>query len=476
MNQKIIYKEILTHFLHTPTSMQAVVLQELSAFLAQKKNAGAIFLLKGFAGTGKTSIISALVNALAGSELKTVLLAPTGRAAKVIAEYSKKNAYTIHKHIYYPKMERNNIGFKLKNNKSVNTVYLVDEASMISDNYSDEGYSVLSDLIQYVEGGEHCKLILIGDTAQLPPVHMQTSPAMDAHLLESHYGKNVTEFELNQVVRQQHDSGILYNATAIRERLTDYFSSDFLLKTSGFPDIIPLMQGVDIQEAIENSYRQNGIEETIFITYSNKRAVQYNQQIRKVILGKEEELSIGDLLMVVKNNYFWLKPNSQAGFIANGDTVEVLEIHRYEDLYGFRFAEVTVQMVDYPEQPPFTLVLMLDVLTSFSPSLTYEEGGKLYQAVMQDYASEKPFRRYLKVKSSPYFNAIQVKYSYAVTCHKSQGGQWHTVFIEKPYLPNGITPEYLRWLYTAITRAKQRVCLVGFTRNDFVPEDAEMFW
>jgi UvrD-like helicase C-terminal domain len=268
-------------------------------------------------------------------------------------------------------------------------------------------------------------------------------------------------------MRQEENSGILYNATELRELLKEFFFDSFKFKLSGFKDIIRLTDSYDIQDAINQAYSNYSIEDTAFIVRSNKRANQYNQQIRTKILDKESELSTGDYLMVVKNNYFWLKDSDVAGFIANGDIMEVLEIRNIKELYGFKFASVKIRMVDYPDQKPFETVLLLNTITSESASLTYEESNKLYQEVMKDYQGETKFKQFQKVKENDYFNALQVKFSYAITCHKSQGGQWNTVFIEQPYLPDGIDKDYIRWLYTAVTRAKDKLYLIGFKEENF---------
>jgi exodeoxyribonuclease-5 len=273
--------------------------------------------------------------------------------------------------------------------------------------------------------------------------------------------------ELDEVVRQEFDSGILANATVLREALSNTIFDSFKFDLSPYKDIIRLIDGQEVMDAINDSYSDLGHEETTIIVRSNKRANLYNQQIRNRILFNENELSTGDYIMVVKNNYFWVKPTSEAGFIANGDIVEVLEIFNIIDLYGFRFAEVKVRMVDYPKMRPFETVLLLDTITSETPSLTYADSNRLYQAVMKDFEDETSnYRKFLKIKNNKYFNALQVKFSYAITCHKSQGGQWHSVFVEQPYLPNGIDKEYLRWLYTAVTRAKEKLYLIGF-KDDF---------
>lgn len=450
-----------------------MTLQLLANFLISNEN-NIIFLLKGFAGTGKTTIIGDLVTNLWNTSLKAVLMAPTGRAAKVMANYSKTQAYTIHRKIYFPKKERGGgIRFVLAPNKHRNTVFIVDEASMIPDTPADsklfENGSLLDDLIQFVYSGYQCKLILIGDTAQLPPVHLSLSPALDEHQIQSNYNKEVILIELDEVVRQAQDSGILANATNLRDQLQSEFYDRFQFSVESYADIIRLTDGFEIQEAIESSYAANGKEETVFIVRSNKRANLYNESIRNKILFLENEIATGDYLMVVKNNYFWLKPSSDAGFIANGDIVEVLEIFSIKELYGFKFAEVKVKMTDYPNQKPFETVLLLNTIHAETPSLSYEDGNTLYQEVLKDYAQEaSKYKKFLAVKNNKYFNALQVKFSYAITCHKSQGGQWHTVFVEQPYLPNGPDREYLRWLYTAITRAREKLYLIGFKDDFFV--------
>jgi len=471
-----VYRVMIDKFPHEPTYKQSVALKELASFLISKDRKR-IFLLKGFAGTGKTTMIGTLVNSLSSCRLKSVLMAPTGRAAKVMSNYAKTRAYTIHRKIYVPKKDKGGfLKFVLAPNKHQNTVFLVDEASMIPDRSTDqkfgENVSLLDDLIRFVQSGRNCMLVLIGDTAQLPPVKLQLSPALDAEKMFRNYDLEVTAFELDEVVRQEKDSGILMNATQIRQQLQEEDFSSFQFNLANFKDIVRLEDGYEIQDAIEQSYRENGKEETAFIVRSNKRANLYNGNIRNQILFQENELASGDYLMVVKNNYYWLDPNSQAGFIANGDILEILEIFALKELYGFKFAEVKVQLVDYPDQAAFETVLLLDTLQSTTPSLTYEEGNRLYQEVMKDYEDETSnYKKYLKVKQNKYFNSLQVKFSYAITCHKSQGGQWNTVFVEQPYLPEGVNKEYLRWLYTAITRAKQQLCLIGFQSDFFVERE-----
>ena len=471
MNSSEFYSLIKQQFPFTPTTKQGIVLLQLSEFIFDKK-ANALYVLKGFAGTGKTTIVGTIVSNLWKAKKSAVLMAPTGRAAKVISNYSKKEAFTIHKKIYFPKKEKNGgVKFVLQPNKHKNTIFIVDEASMIPDAPSDsklfENGSLLDDLMQYVYSGHQCKLLLIGDTAQLPPVKLDLSPALSEDLLSLNYNKDVIKMELDEVVRQDQDSGILVNATTLREAI-GYSSDTFKFDLEGFEDIVRLIDGYEIMDAINDSYSNLGNEETAIIVRSNKRANLYNQQIRERILFNENELTTGDYLMVVKNNYYWIKPTTEAGFIANGDIIEVLEIFNIQELYGFRFAEVKVRMVDYPRMRPFETVLLLDTISAETPSLPYEESNRLYQEVMKDFENEtSKYRKFLKVKNNQHFNALQVKFSYAITCHKSQGGQWNTVFVEQPYLPNGIDREYLRWLYTAVTRAKEKLYLIGFKDNFF---------
>ncbi len=471
MNSGLFYKILRQKFPFEPTVKQDVFLQKISVFITNT-NKDEIFVLKGYAGTGKTTIISTIVNHLRDADKKYVLLAPTGRAAKVISGYSQKPAFTIHKRIYYPKKKSGGaLSFTMQANKFKNTIFIVDEASMISDVVPDskmyENGSLLDDLMQYVYSGQGCKMILIGDTAQLPPVNSELSPALNPDILSVHYFKEIQQIELDEVVRQETDSGILYNATELREILKSTFIDTFRFKVKGFKDIVRLVDGYDIEDAINQAYSNYSIEDTAFIVRSNKRANQYNKQIRFKILGRESELSAGDFLMVVKNNYFWLNEKSEAGFIANGDIIEVLEIFKIEELYGFKFARVKIRMVDYSSQAPFETVLLLDTIESESASLSYEESNRLYEEVKKDFEGEAGYRKFLKIKNNPHFNALQVKFSYAMTCHKSQGGQWHTVFIEQPYLPEGINRDYIRWLYTAVTRAKDKLYLIGFRDESF---------
>lgn len=465
------YKLLINAFPFTPTLQQDIALQKLADFILNDHDEE-VFILKGYAGTGKTSIIGTLTKSLWKIKKSPVLAAPTGRAAKVMTNYSGYQAFTIHRKIYYPKKSGAKIQFTLQKNKHKNTIFIVDEASMISSfnegNEFSGGSSLLDDLMEYVYSGRNCKLILIGDTAQLPPVNMELSPALNADQISLMYQKEVQQIELTEVVRQQQESGILINATALRECIQDGFFESFKFDQQVGADMMRLVDGEEIMNAINEAYDNLGHEETALVVRSNKRANLYNQQIRSRILFREDEIATGDFLMVVKNNYFWIKPDTDAGFIANGDIIEILEIYNIKELYGFRFAHVKVQMVDYPNMKPFETMMMLDTLNINSASLPFEDSNRLYEEVMKDYADiSSKYKKYLKVKNNAYFNALQVKFSYAMTCHKSQGGQWNTVFVEQPYLREGITKEYLRWLYTACTRATEKLYLIGFTDDFF---------
>lgn len=468
------YKELVKSFPFEATVTQKKLLHLFSDFVFDSDKNG-LFLLKGYAGTGKTTTISTVVNNLWKVGKKHVLLAPTGRAAKVISLYADKKAFTIHKKIYHPKKTTNGgVEFVRQVNKHTHTLFFVDEASMVPDTTNNsklfDNGSLLDDLISYVYSGAHCKLVLIGDTAQLPPVKLALSPALDEDKLSYHYNKTVSLIELDEVMRQHRSSGILSNATLLRERLDSFGGADFKFDVA-YPDIVRLEDSYDIQDAITSAYDADGVEDTAIIVRSNKRANQYNQQIRTKIRDLESEISVGDHVMAVKNNYFWMKDTSEISFIANGDTFEVMELFGIKELYGFRFAEVKIRMIDYPAQPPFETVFLLDTLIAESPSLSYEDANKLYLEVSKDYPHiRSKYKKLLEVKNNKYFNALQVKFSYAMTCHKSQGGQWDTVFIEQPYLPEGQNHEYLRWLYTAVTRAKKKLYLLGF-QNDAFEQD-----
>ena len=466
MKSKKLQEKLLIHFPFKPTKEQNQLLKDLSEYITTL-GSKSIFLLKGYAGTGKTTIVSALVKSLPILGKRSVLIAPTGRAAKVLAKYSKKAASTIHRKIYWIRTNKNgNTYITLKENTHANTVFIVDEASMIPES-SDKGFgnrSLLDDLINYVNDGVDCKLILIGDTAQLPPVHLDISPALDEEFLEQNYNKSITSKELTQVVRQKENSEILKNATALRNKIAKEDFSYPKLKTNS--EVIRLNTGEDLQDALENAYSNEGVNNTTVLCRSNKRANLYNQQIRAKIRWQENEISSGDMLMVVRNNYYWLDDSSKVGFIANGDIVEVVRIKETIERYGFRFAKAIVKMVDYPNEKELDVILLLDTLTSESPAITYEQYQKLYQEIALDYKGEKELNK--KIKEDEFFNALQIKFAYAITCHKSQGGQWENVFVDLGYFTKDMLDKsYLRWLYTAITRASKRLYLINFKENFF---------
>ena len=431
-----------------------------------------VFILCGYAGTGKTTLVAALVKTLEQLQRRTVLLAPTGRAAKVFSAYSGKSAYTVHKWIYRQRSILDSATFTLDFNKSRGTLFIVDEASMIS-NAGTQGFgsgALLDDLVEFVYSGEGCSLLLLGDTAQLPPVGDVLSPALSPDTLRSMF-LNVTSVELTQVMRQARDSGILTNATMLRSLVAEGVSG-LLPKVAfaGFADIRRVM-GDELIETIERCYAEAGMDETIVLCRSNKRANIYNEGIRRRILWREEELVRGDLLMVVKNNYYWCEElgrtdkalREKMDFIANGDVAEVVRVGRIEQMYGFRFAEVTLSFVDY-EDCELDVRVMLDTLISESPSLTREENERLFSAVWEDYSEIKSRRKRMEqLRRNPFYNALQVKYAYAVTCHKAQGGQWSRVFVDQGFLSSeSLTPDYYRWLYTAFTRASDRLYLVNW--------------
>ena len=465
---KKLHNLLLKNFAFEPTSQQHKVIDQLSEYVMDS-SARSLFLLKGYAGTGKTTLVSALVKSLWPIGKKVVLLSPTGRAAKVLSSYSGKKALTIHKKIYWIKTNsKGNTYVTLQKNKYSDTVFIVDEASMIADT-SDKGFggrSLLDDLIEYVYDGINCKLILIGDTAQLPPIHLDVSPALDENVLAVTYDRDVYSTELTQVVRQKSDSLILENATRLRQQIAreNEVTPTFFCDS----DVVRLQSGMDLQDALEDCYSQSGVEDTIVICRSNKRANLYSQQIRAKIRWQEDEISVGDYLMVVRNNYFWLPEGSKAGFLANGDSVEVLRIYEVNELYNHCFARLSVRLVDYPNEENLEVIVLLDTLTSETPAMTYAQYKALYAAVEEDYKDiPHKHQRNKEIKQNPYFNALQVKFAYAITCHKSQGGQWRNVFVEQGYFTSDMMgKEYLRWLYTAMTRATKKLYLVNF-KDDF---------
>ena len=469
MNSTKLIQLLNNKFPFEPTSQQTEVIKQLSEFV-ENFSSNSLFLLRGYAGTGKTTLVSSFINSLWSVGKKVVLLAPTGRAAKVLSVYSKKSAFTIHKKIYWMRTNsQGNTYVTLQENKHTNTIFVVDEASMIPDT-SDKGFGgrvLLDDLIEYVYSGVMCKLILIGDTAQLPPVHLDISPALDENLLGITYRKDVYSAELTQVVRQQSTSMVLENATHLRDKISaNDFDTPHVKCNS---EVVRLDVGMDIQEALEDAYSNSGVEGTVVICRSNKRANLYNQQIRARIRGLEDDISTGDFLMVVRNNYFWLSEGSKAGFIANGDMVEVMRIYEINELYDCRFARISVRLVDYPDEENLECIVLLDTLTSESPAMTYEEYKKLYDEVAKDYSDiPKRAQRNKEIKQNPYFNALQVKFAYAITCHKSQGGQWENVFVEQGYFTSDmLSKDYFRWLYTALTRTTKKLHLINFKKEFF---------
>ena len=473
MRAKDFYDIVVKGFPYQPTESQQKAISGIIRFLANKDD-NSLFVLKGYAGTGKTTVVSTFIKKLSIVNLKTVLLAPTGRAAKVLSQYSGKTAFTIHKKIYRVAMQADGtMRMARSQNLHKNTVFIVDEASMIPDDTGSGDMSffstrsLLEDLINYVYEGENCKLILIGDTAQLPPVGLDISPALDIEHLKRTYSLSVYTSELTEVMRQSLESGILANATNIRNRINDESYQAFI-SLSGFNDVVSIT-GLELEEALNDAFAGGETEDTIIITRSNKRANIFNQEVRNRILYRDSEIAAGDLMMVVKNNYYWLDEGSKAGFIANGDIIEILRVEKKEELYGFRFADVTIRMTDYPEEKDLQVKIILDTIDSVSPALTKEDSQKLFQEVMADYEDIPSRRKRLEsVKKNPYFNALQVKFSYALTCHKTQGGQWPRVFIDQGYVTDEmINREFYRWLYTAFTRATEKLYLINFSERFF---------
>ncbi len=482
MLNDFIYNEIVNNLVYDPLDGQKELIKKLAEFVSDAASENEIFLLKGYAGTGKTSTIAALVKAFKKLKMKSMLLAPTGRAAKVLSNYSDKTAFTIHKKIYRQQSSSDGSGkFILDANLHSNTIFLVDEASMIANQSFENSVfgsgRLLDDLIEFVYNKKSCKLILIGDTAQLPPVKLDLSPALDKKELES-YNFDVIEHELTEVARQEKDSGILYNATKIRNILEKSMSYDSNVEFKGFPKIklndfndIKRISGADLIENISDAYNKYSERDVAIICRSNKRANKFNQGIRSTVLYREDEITTGDLIMVVKNNYFWAEKYDNIDFIANGDTAEVVRIRKYTERYGYRFADVTLKFYDYKETEIETKVI-LDTLHSEKASLSYEQNKELYALIAEDFADIKNKQlKYKKIKEHPYFNALQIKFAYAVTCHKAQGGQWAKVFVDQGWITEEmINKEFLRWLYTAFTRSTKELDLVNF-KNDFFYKD-----
>jgi len=469
MRDTIIFNSLCKNLGNIPTEDQSEALKKVATYIVENNN-DIIFLLTGYAGTGKTSVISAIVKTLDLLRIKSVLLAPTGRAAKVLASFAGKQAFTIHKKIYRQKSMKEGIGsFSLDRNLSRDTFFIVDEASMISNSSNEISVfgsgKLLEDLIEYVYSGTDCKLILVGDTAQLPPVGSILSPALDPEALRE-FGFGLITSELKQVVRQSETSGILMNATQIRLQVSDHILDKPKLECSNFKDIVRL-SGEDLIEEISTAYSTCGLEGTIIVVNSNKQANRYNQGIRSRIFFREEEIGAGDIVMVVKNNYSLADEEDPTRFIANGDIAEVKKIRKYEERYGFRFSEMELWFPDYNQL--IESKVMLDVLSLDTPALPAERSSELFHNILADYVHLKTRRKqYDAVREDPYFNALQIKFAYAVTCHKAQGGQWERVFIDQGmFNRNEITIDYLRWFYTALTRATERVYLVNFVDEFF---------
>ena len=470
MRDTIIFNSLCKNLGNIPTEDQSEALKKVAIYIVENNN-DIIFLLTGYAGTGKTSVISAIVKTLDLLRIKSVLLAPTGRAAKVLASFAGKQAFTIHKKIYRQKSMKEGIGsFSLDRNLSRDTFFIVDEASMISNSSNEISVfgsgKLLEDLIEYVYSGTDCRLILVGDTAQLPPVGSILSPALDPEALRE-FGFGLITSELKQVVRQSETSGILMNATQIRLQVSDHNLDRPKLDCSNFKDIVRL-SGEDLIEEISTAYSTCGLEGTIIVVNSNKQANRYNQGIRNRIFFREEEIGAGDIVMVVKNNYSLADEEDPTRFIANGDIAEVKKIRKYEERYGFRFSEMELWFPDYNQL--IESKVMLDVLSLDTPALPAERGSELFHNVLADYVHLKTRRKqYDSVREDRYFNALQIKFAYAVTCHKAQGGQWERVFIDQGmFNRNEISIDYLRWFYTALTRATERVYLVNFADDFFI--------
>ncbi|MCA8831030.1 ATP-dependent DNA helicase [Hymenobacter pini] len=455
------------HFPYEPTQDQATLFQQLDKFLGDALPGRKAFVLRGYAGTGKTTVISALVQWLHQMGRKYVLMAPTGRAAKVMSTYSGVAASTIHKKIYRQTSgsPAQGLAFQRQPNRAQDTLFIVDEASMISDEKAFGENGLLDDLMNYVFEKPSNRLLLIGDTAQLPPVGQLLSPALDAELLRHRFRADVASVELRQVMRQAESSGILMNATVLREELREE-QPHIQFFTKGYPDIFS-MQGDKLEDGLRWAYKNFGHENSTIICRSNKNANQYNQYIRRILFEAEDEIESGDYLMVVRNNYYWLPRDSDIGFLANGDFVQVVKIIRRTEEFGFRFADARVRLVDYPDEPDLEVKLLLDTLHTESPALPADRNKALYDAISEDYAHlETKKERTAALRKDPFLNALQVKFAYALTCHKAQGGQWQAVFVDHGYLKEDmVNSEFARWLYTAVTRSSEKLFLLNFNKN-----------
>ena len=463
-----------------PTDEQEHAIDVFSLFMSDRDD-HVVMILRGSAGTGKTTLAGAIVRAMLTLKQKMILLAPTGRAAKVFSLNAGHPAYTIHRRIYRQKSAGDISSFNLNFNNNHDTLFIVDESSMIANQgYGESSFGsgcLLDDLMEFVYSGQNCRLLLVGDKAQLPPVGEDESPALMPDVLRA-YGMRVYECDLNQVLRQSQDSGILWNATQVRCMMADGGWSLPKIRFQGFPDIVNV-PGDELIESLATSYSRAGMDETMVITRSNKRANIYNQGIRNTVLDREDELCRGDQIMIVKNNYYWVKDTPKSSppitgegigegaptFLANGDIAVVQRVRNVHELFGFRFAEVTMTLPDYDDYE-LTAMVILDSLTTEAPSLSRDQQEALYNAVMEDYADipTKP-ERIKKLKEDKYYNALQIKYAYAVTCHKAQGGQWAHVYVDQGYMTDDmLTPDYIHWLYTAFTRATEKLHLVNWPK------------
>ena len=513
MTRQDLYRLLTDSFGFMPTEGQRTVLYHLAAFLLSEKPCPT-YHLQGYAGTGKTTLVTTLVKTLPQIGMKYQLMAPTGRAAKVLSGYTGKTASTIHRKIYrFQAYADGSFRMTRAENKAKDTLFIVDECSMIPDDFAN-GRSLLDDLIRYVFSGENCRLLLIGDNAQLPPVGLENSPANDIKVLKNGFGLTVASYELTEVMRQEEESGILWNATELRrhfecseaksrpeqsesinQRLINLLHNEHeisplpavgrndesnwvgrndgflpLFTTNGFPDVHRI-EPQEFEELLWQCFNGKNNNEAVIICRSNNRANMYNQAIRARILQEDGDISTGDKLMVVKNNYFWTDENQKISFIANGDMIELMRINSTEEMYGFHFADVDIQLTDYQEEPNLSVKILLETLTSDSPALTQEEAERLYRAVEEDYMDIPNKRdRYKAMRQNPYFNALQVKFGYALTCHKTQGGQWPNVFIDAPYIKEDKSLQIsdLRWFYTAVTRAQKQLFFVNFKDDYFV--------
>lgn len=465
-------KLLRKNFSYEPTSDQQSLMEMMNEFY-EDGHAKKAFILRGYAGTGKTTFIQAIAKTYSHFEYSVVLLAPTGRAAKVMTDYSGRSASTLHRRLYDMAIAKGgSLSVRAAKNKTPKTIFIVDEASMISagdDNSLFKGRNILRDLFKYVYSQEDCFLIFIGDTAQLPPVGEEESPALDPDFIEREFKMKVYYTELKEVVRHAEESGILMNATALRI-LINRQAREPIFKSEGYTDI-ERVDGTQLLESLVNAYEKNDPAETLVLCRSNKQANRYNQYIRKELLQFDEDLSTGDRLMVVKNNYHWLDQDSEAGFIANGDIIRVKEIIRTEEKYGFHFADVRIELPDYPLQESIEVKLILDTITSESSALSMDQNKKIFEAINEKHKKiKKAPDRLRAVYTDPFYNALQVKFGYAITCHKAQGGQWPSVFIDSGFVNTAVSStELLRWLYTAFTRASKKLVLVNmhdrFFRN-----------